>query len=259
MADDARKAESSYVIAARDYSDVVHLENPSAIERVLSGTRSEAVGYVGNLLQSALPRYIVAGPRVAWTALAIEALTDLSEEITAWVKEKKIPEDFSGRPYGYQTWVDLLQEIDSNPVDADRLKAMKAMFLAANRVEATDGQSIVAYQLFQIAKRLTSGQLLLLKAVYGSYLEYKQGPRTGGSTSTLEWHALMAQRLGHGLSALIGPDERTLVEQGLIASWTNQEGHMVPKMDARMTDLGIRFCESIEEYGNGRARDAGCD
>src|SRR6266849_6749017 len=40
---------------------------------------------------------------------------------------------------------------------------MKAMFLAANRIAATDGDSLLAYQLFQIAKRLKSGQLMLRK------------------------------------------------------------------------------------------------
>ena len=158
--------EPSYVLANRDYADIAHLENPGVIDRILSGTRSEGLVYVSALLQSGLSRYVVAGPKVAVTAMAIEALADLSRELSAWRNAGTIPEDFSGRPSGYQTWVDLLREIDSNPVDGERLKAMKAMFLAANRVNASDGESILAYQLFQIAKKLTSGQLLLLKAAY---------------------------------------------------------------------------------------------
>jgi hypothetical protein len=155
--------ESSYVLAARDYSDVAHLENASVIERVLSRSRSEATTYVTELLQSGVTKYALAGPRVALTAMVIEALTDLGKEISAWRKAGIIPEDFSGRPLGYQTWVDLLREIDSDPVDADRLKAMKAMFLAANKVKASDGESVVAYQLFRIARELNSGELLLLR------------------------------------------------------------------------------------------------
>ena len=38
------------------------------------------------------------------------------------------------------------------------------MFYAVNKITATDGEKIAAYQLFQIAKKLTSGQLLYLKA-----------------------------------------------------------------------------------------------
>jgi hypothetical protein len=236
------------VLAERDYTDIAHLENPSVIERVLSTSRREATAYIGKLLTSGLPRYVLAGPHVAVTAMAIEALTDLGREVSAWPTAGKIPDDFSGRPSGYQTWVDLLREIDSNPVDADRLKAMKAMFLAAIRIGVTDGESLLAYQLFQVAKGLTSGQLLLLRTVYSNYLNYLRGPRTGGSIATREWQAMLAKNLGHGLSALVGQDERKLVEQGLIASWTNREEHMVPLMDGRMTDMGIKFCENVEKY-----------
>jgi hypothetical protein len=190
----------------------------------------------------------LAGPKVAFTALTIEALSDFWREISAWRKAGKIPDDFSGRPSGYQTWVELLQEIDSSPVDADRLKAMKAMFLAANITSATDGESILAYQLFQIAKNLNSGSLLLLKVVYSGYQTYSKGPRTGGSIETQQWRAMMAHSLGHNLSALVGRDERKLVEFGLIAPWIRTDELLVPLMDGRMTDLGIKFCQNLESY-----------
>lgn len=241
-------SESSYVLAARDYADVAHLENAGVIERVLSRSRSEATAYVTALLQSGITRYALAVPHVALTAMAIEALTDLGKEISVWRKAGTIPDDFSGRPSGYQTWVDLLREIDSDPVDVNRLKAMKAMFLAANNISATDGESILAYQLFQIAKNLNSGPLLLLKVTYSSYLAYLKGPRTGGSSNTQQWRAMMANSLGHELSALVARDERKLVEYGLIAPWTRTDELQVPLMDARMTDLGIRFCKNLENY-----------
>src|SRR5579863_761802 len=166
MADEPVRREATYVLAQRDYADIAHLENPSVIERVLSSSRSEATAYVAALLRSGVTRYALAGPHVALTAMAIEALTDLGREVSAWRKAGRIPEDFSGRASGYQTWVDLLREVDSDPVDADRLKAMKAMFFAANEVNATDGESIIAYQLFHVAKKLNSGELLLLRTIY---------------------------------------------------------------------------------------------
>ena len=142
MADDTKSAaltESSYVLVARDYADIAHLENAGVVERILSSSRTEKAAYVSALLTSGLSKYALAGPKVAFAAMAVEALTDFGKEVSEWIKERKIPEDFSGRPSGYQTWVELLQEIDSNPIDAERLRAMKAMFLAANRINATDG------------------------------------------------------------------------------------------------------------------------
>ena len=244
----SRPLELTYVVTDRDYADIAHLENPGVIERILSATRTETTAYVGELLRSGISRYVLAGPKVAFAAMVMEALTDLSREISAWRRAGRIPEDFSGRPSGYQTWVELLREIDSNPVDADRLKALKAMFLAANEINATDGDSILAYQLFQIAKNLTSGQLLLLKATYNSYRGYVRGPRAGGTLPTQDWRDMMARALGHGLAALVAQDERKLVENGLIAPWSNKDEFTVPIMDARMTDLGISFCRNLESY-----------
>jgi hypothetical protein len=52
MADDDSEAPGgpSYVLVARDYSDIAHLENPSVIERILSRSRSEKAAYVSALI-----------------------------------------------------------------------------------------------------------------------------------------------------------------------------------------------------------------
>ena len=180
--------------------------------------------------------------------MAIEVLTDLGREVSAWRKAGTIPEDFSGRSSGYQTWVDLLREIDSDPVDADRIKAMKAMFLAANAVTATDRQSILAYQLFQIAKKLSSGDLLLLKIIYQTH-QKNEWTRNAQSTNARNWRSVMADKVGHGLSALAEQNERKLAEYGLISP-IEMSGNLELFRDenARLTDLGIRFCENIENY-----------
>jgi hypothetical protein len=125
---------------------------------------------------------------------------------------------------------------------------MKAMFLDANEINAADGASILAYQLVQIAKSLTSSQLLLLKSVFNGYQDYLRGAQTGGSVSTLQWREMIADRLGHKLSALIERDERKLVEYGFIAQWIRPDELQVPLTDGRMTDLGIKFCQNLEAY-----------
>jgi hypothetical protein len=256
----ASPAEQSYVLVARDYADIAHLENPSVIERILSASRTEKIAYVSALLTSGLSKYALAGPKVAFAAMAVEALTDFGQEVSRWIREGKIPEDFTGRPSGYQTWVELLQEIDSNPTDADRLKAMKAMFLAANQVNVTDGDSIAAYHLFQIAKRLNSGELLLLKAIYEDY-KSNSFDRTGG-TRLGAWANRMAGRVGHRLQSLVLREEPALVAQSLIhprfrsvpgqidfQGRANEIEIAVHEGETgRLTDLGIRFCENLETY-----------
>jgi len=227
------------VLVAREYADVAHLENPNVIERILSASRAEKVAYVSALLTSGLPRLAFAGPKVAFTAMAVEVLTDFGKEVSEWIKRGVFPEDFSGRPSGYQTWVELLQEIDTNPTDADRLKAMKAMFLAANRIDASDGQSILAYQLFAIAKKLSSGELLLLRA--STQIQ-------GTSPEPIQtWLAKVANAVGHGLTALVEVHERVLVDYHLFLPRLDQY-LTVPVINGRLTDLGRAFVRNLEQY-----------
>src|ERR1019366_5647801 len=94
----ASPADHSYVLVARDYADIAHLENPSVIERILSASRTEKVAYVSALLTSGLSKYALTGPKVAFAAMAVEALTDFGKEVSEWIKEGRIPENFSGRP-----------------------------------------------------------------------------------------------------------------------------------------------------------------
>jgi hypothetical protein len=240
----AEAVDSSYVLVARDYADIAHLENPSVIERILSGSRTEKVAYVSALLTSGLSKYALAGPKVAFAAMAVEALTDFGKEVSEWIKEEKIPENFAGRPSGYQTWVELLQEIDSNPIDAERLKAMKAMFLAANRINATEGESMGAYQLFQIAKKLTSGQLLLLKAAHGRALEKNFKPDS--ALGAVGWLRAMAERLGHRIEGLVEQDERVLIQNGLLTPRYLPDDSGINDGNGRLTPLAFRFCENLE-------------
>jgi hypothetical protein len=148
--------------------------------------------------------------------------------------------DFEDNNSGYQTWVELLTIIDNETPDEERLEALKAMFLASNKVNAPDGEKILGYQLFQIAKRLTSNELLVLKAVFGLQASNQL---TASRLNQTEWVKRVAHALGHDLSALVRHAEKILVEAELLDPATNYSvpGH-------RLTDLGLAFCKNIETY-----------
>jgi len=125
---------------------------------------------------------------------------------------------------------------------------MKAMFLAANDINSTDAESILAHQLFQIAKHLNSGELLLLRAIHRSYESggWKRDYQSGNASY---WRAMIAKKVGLGLSALMERDERALVDQGLITPIV-MSGNLaqIREDSARLSDLGIRFCENMKNY-----------
>lgn len=60
--------------------------------------------------------------------------------------------------------------------------------------------------------------------------------------------------MGHGLDALVIRDSLTLEREGLITARVGdaapyvEENQRINMLNARITNLGIRFCETIKAY-----------
>lgn len=245
---------SAYVIRSRDYADIAHLQNATAMERFLEQPAKAIAGQMAEWLLSGAKTLILAGPKIAVAAITVKALEQFGTELRSWIQNDKIPEDFAGRRPGWQSFVELFAEIDSNPTDEDRLEALKAMFLAANQPHVGDGPRMLSYQLFQVAKKLSSGELMLLKVIYETYKANGWPHGTPSSSHAYNWRGAMASKSGHGLSALVEQNERKLAEYGLISPIVMLSNLGTFKDDnARLTDLGIRFCENIQKYDDMKA------
>jgi hypothetical protein len=216
-------------------------------------------------IAEAITGALAAGPK-AWTLMTghiVQGILkgklyqQLGREIKDLREKGKIPDDFADekQKYGFKSWVELLTVIDEQTPDADRLEALKAMFYAVNRASATDGERIVSYQLFQIAKKLTSGELLLLRAIFDRHdvhSDYTSNPPQA-TEPLLTWASRMAKSVGHGLSAPVLNDERALILQGLISEHLNSDTlrldqQQVFLLNGRLTDLGMKFCTAIQTY-----------
>jgi len=203
---------------------------------------------------------LAAGPK-AWTLMTghfVEAILQgkLYQQVSREIKELrdkgKIPDDFADEKkykYGFKSWVDLLKTIDEKPPDSDLLEALMAMFYGANKVNATDAQKMLSYRLLQIARRLHSGELLLLRAIYDAF-KRKDFQQQWVSLSV--WTSKIAKLQGHNLTALVLKDEHALVEEELISGYANAGttdfNQSVLGNNARLSDLGIAFCQNIETY-----------
>jgi hypothetical protein len=139
--------------------------------------------------------------------------------------------------------------IDEETPDADRLEALKAMFFAVNKVETTDGEKIKAYQLWQIAKRLKSGELMLLKTVYANRDRYGKGADGGKKNQFSYWASCMSDAIGHGSEGLTALHQKLPVELGLLhGSVVTGMGTFIDPTNAGLTQLGLMFCANIENY-----------
>jgi len=182
--------------------------------------------------------------RVGVAALMGRAMEQFAQEIKTFQEKGKIPDDWAEKPKGYQTWVELLRVIDEESPDEERLDVMKAMFFAVNKVNVTDGQRIVAYQLFQIAKKLDSNELLVMKAIHESCLRDSQFR----NDSFRDWAHAVASHLGHSVVALIEIADKTLVGNQLLSPRQLPDLSQISAPNWRLTDLGSEFCKNIERY-----------
>jgi len=211
-------------------------------------------------IAEAITGALAAGPK-AWTlmtghivqgVLQGKLYQQVSREIKELREKGKIPDDFADEgkyKYGFKSWVDLLKTIDEKPPDADLLEALMAMFYGANKVNGTDSQKMLSYRLLQIARRLNSGELLLLRTLYDAFKHQDYQQQFMGLP---QWASKIAGLQGHNLSALVLKDEHALVEEELISGYANAGttaiGQSVLENNARLSDLGIAFCQNIQTY-----------
>jgi len=211
-------------------------------------------------IAEAITGALAAGPK-AWTLMTghiVQGILQgkLYQQVSREIKELrdkgKIPDDFADEKkykYGFKSWVDLLKAIDEKPPDADLLEALMAMFYGANKVNATDAQRMLNYRLLQIARRLNSGELFLLRTIYHAFKhqDYQQQ-----FMSLSQWTSKIARLQGHNLSALVLKDQHALVEEELISGYKDATvtpfNQSVLEDNARLSDLGIAFCQNIETY-----------
>lgn len=172
------------------------------------------------------------------------------------LREKGKTRDFTEDELGTTTWAELMKEIDDGMPDTDKLEAMKIFFIEVNRINATDEDRMLNYQLFKIAKSLDSGKLLILKAAYAM----KDQVGSAGEWGIQRWAEAVAKKMGHGLTALVLKDEPALMDLGLLslyndgtASRSNQRASII---NARLTDLGIKLCETIQNYQRNTVTDS---
>ncbi len=238
---------SSLVQQPRNYFDIAQLQDPGVLEDFLEQPLTFIAETITGALAVGKTGVMVAGGRVVQALMKGMLFKQWSAEFRQLREAGKIPDDFAQKPYGFQTWVELMTILDEEAPDADRLRALKAMFFAVNKVNVTDAEQMSAYQLWQIAKRLGSGELHLLKVIYEHRHNNIDVPSTPSITFH-NWASYMANAAGHGIVGLVELHEKKLTELSLISGRPNNRPDLVLRANARLTDLGMRFYENIQTY-----------
>ncbi len=235
--------EVSIIAKPRDYSDIINLQEPAILEAFLD----QPLTYIAETITGALAvgktGAMVSGGRIVQPLLKGKLFQQFGSEFKKLRDAGRIPEDFADKKYGFKTWVEFMTIIDEESPDADRLDALKAMFYEVNKLNATDGERVAAYQMWQIAKGLSSGETLLLRVAF-----YHRATYPDSRSDYRYWESLMAESMGHKITGLIGLYEKKLVEMGLLTERLHGDLSGIRAANARLTDLAIKVCENIKNY-----------
>jgi len=223
------------------------LRDSEALAAFLDQPLIKIAELVTGLLAGGRSDFVLAGGRLVQAALKGKIFKQLGVELRALMEKGRINEDYAKTKYGFKSLVELLDFIDSEVPDEDRLNAVKAMFLALNSVDAKEGEELLNYQLLQIAKRLSSSQLLVLAACFELV---QRADKLRPQADAREWFAAIAAHCGHKVLGLVEQADRALVDLLLLTPRAFSDGSAISRVNWRLTDLGMIFCERLRKYAS---------
>ena len=181
--------------------------------------------------------------------------TQLGREFEKYRSTGEIKEDIFATDHNRMTLYELLKSIDEDVPDEIRFKALKSIFIRSVKKDATAEDEELGYEFLKTARKLSSTEILILKANFeiannSAKPGVSVGNLSGSFTSRDAWLINIAKQLGYEkYPTMIGKYEDNLIAQGLISQKTHADNSgFRPTDHFRLTNLGYDFCKFITEY-----------
>jgi hypothetical protein len=241
--------DESIVQRPREAYDIAKLQQETEFERFLEHPLTQALEALTGAFALGTKRAGFAAGRIAQALIKGKMYEQCAEEWRELREAGKIPENLGETEHGLYTWAELMMIIDDECPDRERLDALKAAFYAVNKVKQSDEEVIVQYQLWQVAKELKSGDILLLRSMYA---------RVNGTVGShyQEWVTGMLKSSGLMIPELLERHEKRLCEFSLMTprfavagdSQLGYERSGINVTNNRLSQLGVRLCQNIGKY-----------
>jgi hypothetical protein len=229
--------------------------DPNAVVKYLQEPAIYLTELITGIFASALsdPKNLVlSAGRLVQATLKFQLLTKLGEEIEKYRSEGKIKDNYLEQPSDQQAFYELLKYIDEEVPDVDRFKAMKNLFLYSVSAGVNAEESMLAHEYMQICKKLDSGDILIIKALYDLAQGRKSknikdyDPKSGDART---WLLIVALQMGHGVPDLVEIHEENLMNLKLITerTYSDRSGFRGTEY-YRLTTLGYKLCDYIIKY-----------
>ncbi len=188
---------------------------------------------------------ILSVGRIFQAMIAGQLLDTFLREWENYREKGRIEEDYESTEQHRSCLQELLTFLDKDAPDELRFSVLKKIFLVAATEDASDRNSHLPLQYMQIARTLTSGEILVLSAEY--IVTRKRELWEGKAHTAQAWLDIIAEVSGLEHPELVEKHEEELVKKKLLLlradhSTVDLRTHL------RLTKLGYEFCRYIENY-----------
>lgn len=188
MAEDPQKKNEIIIPVPTNIQALKELaENPTSVGFIefFTGVAATAASNRSKLILSA--------GHLAQAALGGKKFYDqLFEEVQEYRKLGKITDEKLNTSTGTTILVDLLKTIDSQTMDKEKFGALKEIFLRSVWEDTDEHTQMLAYEYYQVCKKLSSLDILVLKAAYEIY---RKGELQAQLHSDVEWEQTIARTM----------------------------------------------------------------
>lgn len=185
---------------------------------------------------------ILSGGRLTQALFKGKLYCQLYSEIHKYRGKGKITDKNLNSKYGKTIFIEIMRAIDEENLDEKKFEALKSIFIKSVCKGTDEHSQMLAYQYFQVCKRLSSLDILVLKTAFDIYKEPKSREIHGGIE---QWEKEITKRLGF-------PRE-LITESRLKNSGISQDSHTMifdPNQIGNthgLTALGVKIGEFIKE------------
>jgi len=137
--------------------------------------------------------FILSGGRLTQALFKGKFQQQLFSEIQKYRLEGKIPDEKLDSSHGRTIFIELMRIIDEETLDEKKFEALKSIFFKSVQKDTDEHSQMLAYQYFQVGKKLSSLDILILKTAFDIYKEPGSNQRMGGIH---EWEVAIAEKLG---------------------------------------------------------------
>lgn len=164
---------------------IIEHQNILGVLECATGVGAKLVGDPAGLILSA--------GHLAQAVLKKKFYQQLLSEVHKYRDEGKMSDKSLDSPYGKTIFTDFMRIMDSETLDDEKFNALKFIFFHSVKAGTDEHDQLLAYQYFQVCKKLSSLDILILKTAYKIYEEPGSNQPSGGTT---EWETRIYKKLG---------------------------------------------------------------